>query len=201
MPATSSTIVGPTPFELPRPNTSQRGVRGGTSKRQKPTVRRNRRPFTLRPVLRFHHRHLEIRSKHLHDLERQPRARDVHRSRPVQRVQMPSLRHLIPSLVHVHRRVARAKDDDRGGGERTEDVQVGNGGGDRVGDMARAGDDVAAGLEVAAGRKRRRCGRKSGRGILASHVLHRRPCSSDQGAWSTEKTRVNLSAYGYLVWQ
>ena len=48
----------------------------------------------------------------------------------------------------------------------------GNGGGDRVGDVARAGDDVAARLEVAAGKRRRRYGRKNGRGILAPHVLH-----------------------------
>ena len=71
---------------------SQRGVRGGTRKRQKPTVQCNHRPFTLRRILLFRHKRLKIRNGRLHNLQRQPRARDVHRSRPVQRIQMPSLR-------------------------------------------------------------------------------------------------------------
>ena len=80
------------------------------------------------------------------------RARDMHRSRPAQRVQMPSpLGHPIPDFVRVHRRVSRSERDDRGWGG-PEDVEFRDGGGDGVGDVSGTGDDVAAGLEVAAGR-------------------------------------------------
>jgi hypothetical protein len=78
------------------------------------------------------------------------RTRDMHRSRPTQRVEMPSsLGHPIPDFVHVHRLVLRSESDDRSWG-RTEDIEFGDGGSDGVGDVSGTGDDVTAGLEVAA---------------------------------------------------
>ena len=61
----------------------------------------------------------------------------------------PPLGHPIPDFVHVHRRVSRSERHDRRWG-RTEDVELGDRGGDGVGDVSGTGDDVTAGLEVAA---------------------------------------------------
>ena len=169
-------------------------MRGRTSKRHKLTVQRNHRPFAFQHV-RFRHRRLEIRSKRVHDLQRQPCAAPQQacstRSNAIpSSTSDPQLRTRSPTRRESQRRRPRQ-------GERTEDVQLGNGGGDRIDDVAPTGNDAAAGLEVAARKRMRRCGRKNGRGVLGSHVLHHSPCFSDQGTWSTEKTRVSLSAYGY----
>ena len=64
------------------------------------------------------------------------------------------LRHPIPTS-YTFTDASREPKTTTEAGERTEDVQLENGGGDHVGDMARAGDDVAARLEVAAGKRRR----------------------------------------------
>ena len=61
--------------------------------------------------------------------------------------------------------------------------------------MARAGDDVAVELEVAAGKKKAVLVEKREGDTRITCIA----CSSDQGTWSTEKTPLSLSAYGYRM--
>ena len=175
------------------------------------TVQCHHRSLALWRLLCLRDRRLEIGNKRLHDLQRQTlphpivntprhaerdtthRTRDMHRSRPTQRIQVPSpLGHPIPDLVHVHRRVLGTERDDRRW-RRTENVEFRDGGADGVGNVSGAGDDVAAGLEVAAvGGELGLAQMRGTMDVLGSHVLHRSPCPCNQSAGSMEKdTGVN----------